>query len=215
MLKFPITQIYDTHDLKRGSILFSKEISFLKGVVDIAGLPHDKRIEICFAGRSNVGKSSLINALTSRKSLARSSNTPGRTQEINFFSLADTNYLVDLPGYGYAYAPINKVEKWQKLLRAYLTGRVSLRRVFLLIDSRHGVKETDEVIMLLLDKAAVTFQIVMTKIDKTSSIDLERSINKTRRSLEKHPAAFPEMLLTSSEKITGIDVLRTTIANIQ
>ena len=207
MLKFPITQTIDAKDLKRGSILFSKEISFLKGVVDIAGLPNDERIEICFAGRSNVGKSSLINALTSRKSLARSSNTPGRTQEINFFSLANTNYLVDLPGYGYAYAPLNKVEKWQELLKSYLTGRVSLRRVFLLIDSRHGVKEADEAIMLLLDRAAVTFQIVMTKTDKPSRVDLEKSINKTRNSLEKHPAAFPEMLLTSSEKMRGIDTV--------
>ena len=149
MLKFPTAQISSELDRQKGNLLFSREVNFLKGVVAIAGLPNDKRIEVCFAGRSNVGKSSLINALTFRKSLARSSNTPGRTQEINFFSLADTNYLVDLPGYGYAYAPVKKVEKWQKLLKDYLKGRVSLRRVFLLIDSRHGVKEIDEDVMYL------------------------------------------------------------------
>ena len=215
MLKFPISQVKSEREREKGHALFSKEINFLKGVVDIAGLPDDNKIEICFAGRSNVGKSSLINALTYRKSLARSSNTPGRTQEINFFSLADTNYLVDLPGYGYAYAPLKKVEKWQKLLKAYLTGRVCLRRVFLLIDSRHGIKEVDESVMLLLDKAAVTFQIVMTKIDKPSKEQIQESIHKTRDCLSKHPAAFPEMLLTSTVKIHGIDTLRTTIANIR
>ena len=215
MLKFPTAQISTELDRQKGNLLFSKEVNFLKGVVDIIELPNDKRIEVCFAGRSNVGKSSLINALTFRKSLARSSNTPGRTQEINFFSLADTNYLVDLPGYGYAYAPVNKVEKWQKLLKDYLKGRVSLRRVFLLIDSRHGVKEIDEDVMSLLDKVAVTFQIVITKIDKPKKSELELSIEKTRKALVKHPAAFPEILLTSSTKMSGIETVRSTIANIE
>ena len=215
MLKFPIAQNLTELDRQKGNLLFSKDVTFLKGVVDIIGLPNDRKVEVCFAGRSNVGKSSLINALTLRKSLARSSNTPGRTQEINFFSLADTNYLVDLPGYGYAYAPIKKVEKWQKLLKDYLTGRVSLRRVFLLIDSRHGIKEIDENIMTLLDKVAVTFQIVMTKIDKPKKNELQQAIEKTQNALGKHPAAFPEILLTSSTKMSGIETLRTTIANIE
>lgn len=213
MLNFPITQINEL-DRQKGHALFTKKITFLKGVVDINGLPDDTRVEICFAGRSNVGKSSLINALTSRKSLARSSNTPGRTQEINFFSLANTNYLVDLPGYGYAYAPVKKVEKWQELLKKYLTGRASLRRVFLLIDSRHGIKAVDETIMNLLDKAAVTFQVVMTKTDKTSNNELEQSLKKTRDALRNHAAAFPELLLTSSVKMDGIETLRTAIAKI-
>lgn len=215
MLKFPIAQNLTELDRQKGNLLFSKEVSFLKGVVDILGLPNSNRIEVCFAGRSNVGKSSLINAITLKKSLARSSNTPGRTQEINFFTLADTNYLVDLPGYGYAYAPIKEVEKWQRLLKNYLTGRASLRRVFLLIDSRHGIKELDENIMLLLDKAAVTFQVVMTKIDKPNKNELQQSIEKTRKELGKHPAAFPEILVTSATKMEGIDRLRATIANIE
>ena len=215
MLKFPIADIKNEEDRRKGYTLFSKEVSFLKGVVDMIGLPDDERTEICFAGRSNVGKSSLINALTFRKSLARSSNTPGRTQEINFFSLADKNYLVDLPGYGYASAPVEKVKNWQKLLKSYLIGRASLRRVFLLIDSRHGVKEVDKEIMSLLDKAAVTFQIVMTKTDKPTKDGLESSIEKTRLELINHPAAFPEILLTSSIKMNGIETLRTAIANIK
>ena len=215
LLNFRVVRITDKESLQKGQFLFAKNVSFLKGIVDIEGLPPADKIEICFAGRSNVGKSSLINALTSRKSLARTSNTPGRTQEINFFTAGKTHFIVDLPGYGYAYAPIQQVNKWQTLLKTYLAGRVSLRRVFLLIDSRHGVKDTDEEIMTLLDSAAVTFQIVMTKIDKPREQDLDISLEKTRLSLNKHPTAFPEILLTSAKKMIGIDLLRTTIANIE
>ena len=167
-----------------------------------------------FAGRSNVGKSSLINAVTGRKAIARASNTPGRTQEINFFTTGDALFLVDLPGYGYANAPLPVVEKWQRLLKSYLAGRQTLRRTFVLIDARHGAKAVDEEIMSLLDKAAVTFQIVMTKIDKVKPTDLDAALVRTRKVASKHPAAFPEIVLTSSEKGDGIDVLRAIIAAI-
>ena len=178
------------------------------------GLPEGDRPEICFAGRSNVGKSSLINALTGRKGLARASNTPGRTQEINFFSVCDSHYVVDLPGYGYANAPVNVVERWQRLLKSYLAGRQTLRRAFVLIDARHGAKPVDEEIMTLLDKAAVTFQCVMTKIDKVKAKDRDASLERTRAALARHPAAYPEILLTSSEKGDGIATLRAIIAGI-
>ncbi|MDD9923081.1 MAG: ribosome biogenesis GTP-binding protein YihA/YsxC, partial [Boseongicola sp.] len=161
---FPFVEL-EPSELERGRKLFSGPVDFLKGVVAMDGLPAPDRLEVCFAGRSNVGKSSLINALTGRKSLARSSNTPGRTQEINFFTLGDENYLVDLPGYGFANAPVAVVEKWQRLLKNYLAGRANLRRAFVLIDSRHGVKKVDEEILSLLDSSAVTFQVVLTKAD--------------------------------------------------
>ena len=180
----------------------------------MSGLPPADRLEICFAGRSNVGKSSLINAVTGRKALARASNTPGRTQEINFFTAGESHYLVDLPGYGYANAPINVVEKWQRLLKQYLSGRQSLRRAFVLIDMRHGVKPVDEEILSLLDSAAVPFQCVMTKTDKIKGIDREKTLAQVRQALSKHPAAFPEIVLTSSEKGTGIATLRAIIATL-
>jgi len=164
-------------------------------------------------GGSNVGKSSLINALTGRKGLARASNTPGRTQEINYFTAGDI-FVVDLPGYGFANAPVPVVEKWQRLLKNYLQGRQTLRRVFVLIDARHGAKAVDEEIMTLLDRSAVTFQVVMTKIDKLKGSALQQSLDKTRAALAKHPAAFPELLLTSSEKGDGIATLRAIIAGI-
>ena len=181
----------------------------------MSGLPPADRIEVCFAGRSNVGKSTLINALTGRKGLARASNTPGRTQEINYFTLTDSHYLVDLPGYGYANAPLPVVEKWQKLLKSYLAGRQTLRRAFVLVDARHGIKTVDEEIMSLLDSAAVTFQCVLTKTDKVKPKELEKVLEQVRAKLAPHPAAFPELILTSSEKGDGIATLRATIATLQ
>lgn len=212
-LLFPEVETPDDAQLESGRKLFAGETEFLKGVVAMDGLPPADRMEICFAGRSNVGKSSLINALTGRKGLARASNTPGRTQEINFFTAADI-YVVDLPGYGFANAPVAVVEKWQRLLKQYLQGRQTLRRVFVLIDARHGAKAVDEEIMTLLDRSAVTFQVVMTKTDKVKGRDLDAAMARTRAALAKHPAAFPELLLTSSEKGTGIPTLRAIIAGI-
>jgi GTP-binding protein len=199
---------------EKGRMLFAGGTDFLKGVVAMSGLPPADRLEVCFAGRSNVGKSSLINAVTGRKALARASNTPGRTQEINFFTASDSHYLVDLPGYGYANAPLKVVEKWQRLLKQYLSGRQSLRRAFVLIDMRHGVKSVDEEIMSLLDSAAVPFQCVMTKTDKIKDIDQEKTLKQVRQALGKHPAAFPEIVLTSSEKGDGIVTLRAIIATL-
>ena len=211
-LSFPIYEELDEKKKELGRLLFSKETSFVKGVVDMPGLPNPDKIEVCFSGRSNVGKSSLINALTGRKGLARASNTPGRTQEINFFSIPDSHYLVDLPGYGYANAPIKVVEKWQNLLKRYLAGLQSLRRAFVLVDSRHGVKKVDTEIMSMLDSSAVTFQVVLTKLDKVKEKDRENILEQVRASLQKHPAAFPEIILTSSEKGWGIPTLRSVIA---
>jgi GTP-binding protein len=212
-LKFPEVETPDEAVLETGRLLFAGETEFLKGVVDMSGLPPADRLEVCFAGRSNVGKSSLINALTGRKGLARASNTPGRTQEINYFTAGDL-YVVDLPGYGFANAPVAIVEKWQGLLKQYLAGRQTLRRVFVLIDARHGAKAVDEEIMALLDRSAVTFQCVMTKTDKVKGKALEESLAKTRAALARHPAAHPEMILTSSDKGDGIATLRAVIASI-
>lgn len=215
-LPFPLAQTPDEFSAERGRLLFAGQTEFLKGVVAMSGLPPGDRIEVCFAGRSNVGKSSLINALTGRKGLARASNTPGRTQEINFFTLGgDSHYLIDLPGYGFANAPLAVVEKWQRLLKSYLAGRPNLRRAFVLIDARHGVKSVDEEIMSLLDSAAVTFQCVLTKADKVKEKDRDSMLAQVRGALAKHPAAFPEIVLTSSEKGDGISVLRSIIATLE
>lgn len=213
-LPFPLAEEPDEITLEKARKLFAGGADFLKGVVAMDGLPPDDRIEVCFAGRSNVGKSSLINALTGRKGLARASNTPGRTQEINYFTLGDERFLVDLPGYGYANAPVAVVEKWQQLLKRYLSGRQSLRRAFVLVDSRHGIKAVDEEIMKLLDRSAVTFQVVLTKADKISVKDREKMLVQVREKLSKHPAAYPELVLTSSEKGYGIPTLRSIIASL-
>ena len=213
-LPFPLAEEPEDDAREAARKLFAGEVEFLKGVVGMDGLPPDDRVEVCFAGRSNVGKSSLINALTGRKGIARASNTPGRTQEINFFTLGEERYLVDLPGYGFANAPVAVVEKWQRLLKQYLSGRVSLRRAFVLIDARHGVKPVDEEIMTLLDRSAVTFQAVLTKADKVKEKDREKVLAQVREKLAKHPAAFPELVLTSSEEGDGIALLRAIIAGL-
>lgn len=213
-LPFPLAPEPDEFAREAGRLLFAGPVDFVKGVVAMPGLPPADRPEVCFAGRSNVGKSSLINALTGRKNLARASNTPGRTQEINYFALGPERYLVDLPGYGYAEAPVAIVAKWQALLKAYLAGRQTLRRAFVLVDTRHGVKKVDEEILTLLDRSAVTFQVVMTKADKVSRTEREASIEQVRGALAKHPAAFPEIVVTSSEKGDGIETLRAIVASL-
>jgi len=218
-MSFTLAPAPDTPAREAGRLLFAGPVEFVKGVVAMSGLPTPDRLEVCFAGRSNVGKSSLINALTGRKNLARASNTPGRTQEINFFAMGvegaeNSRYLVDLPGYGYAEAPVAVVAKWQALLKSYLAGRQTLRRAFVLIDMRHGVKDVDDEIMTLLDRSAVTFQVVMTKADKVSKTEGEANIAKTMAALAKHPAAFPEIIVTSSEKGEGLETLRAIIATL-
>lgn len=213
--RFPLAELPDDQPRELGRLLFAGPVDFVKGVVAMPGLPPADRIEVCFAGRSNVGKSSLINALTGRKTLARASNTPGRTQEINYFALGAQRYMVDLPGYGYAEAPVAIVEKWQALLRSYLQGRQTLRRAFVLIDMRHGVKAVDQEILTLLDKSAVTFQVVLTKADKVNAATRAETIAQVQSALTKHPAAFPEIVVTSSEKGEGIETLRAIIATLE
>lgn len=206
--EFTDTQIED------GRLLFAREVLFMLSVVNLDALPPPDRPEICFAGRSNVGKSSLINALTNRKGLARASNTPGRTRELNYFNVDDRLNLVDLPGYGYARAPKTQISNWTRLTRSFLRGRAGLRRVFLLIDSRHGIKPSDVELMEMLDDAAVTYQLVLTKTDKIKKAELDKVMRKTSRTINKRPAAHPELMVTSAEKKTGLDDLRAEIATL-
>ena len=205
---------YSDEQLKQGDDLFQSKTEFMLGVASLEQLPVSELNEIALAGRSNVGKSSLINAITKQKGLAKTSNTPGRTQQLNYFNAGDKILLVDLPGYGYAQAPEKLVKQWQKLIFTYLQGRVNLKRVFVLIDSRHGIKKVDEEIMDLLDKAAVNYQIVLTKTDKISDTSLMKVLKETENKISKRAAAYVKVLTTSSEKNIGIDCVRAEIASL-
>jgi GTP-binding protein len=191
----------------KGKELFSTDITFARGVRCVEDLPTLRLPEIAFAGRSNVGKSSLINAL-SGKPIARASNTPGRTQELNFFQVGKKFFLVDLPGYGFAAAPKKLVETWTRLIHDYLRGRQQLKRVFLLIDARHGLKKVDRDIMVMLDRSAVTYQIVLTKADKIKQTELEKVYQETVDEGKTHVACYPEILMTSSQSGLGVAQLR-------
>ena len=204
---------YSPAEIEAGRLLFARPFVFVKGCVRIADLPPMDRLEIAFAGRSNVGKSSLINALAGTSALARTSNTPGRTQELNIFESTDKPLrIVDMPGYGFAQAPREKVAAWTRLIHSYLTGRATLRRVYVLVDARHGPKAHDLTVMNELDKAAVSYQVVLTKADKLLARDLEKTIAMTRSAIAKRPAAHPEIVVTSSQKNTGLETLRAEIA---
>ncbi len=197
--------------LEAGRLLFARDVTFMRGVAALDGLPPISLPEVAFAGRSNVGKSSLINALCGRSTVARTSNTPGRTQELNYFDVSGRLILVDMPGYGFAKAPKDKVDAWKRLVNGYLRGRPTLRRCMMLIDSRHGLKDVDREMMTMLDKAAVVYQIVLTKTDKLSATELAAVSQRTREEIVSHVAAHPTLILTSSEKGLGIPELRAEI----
>lgn len=200
--------------IEAGRLLFAQECRFTMAVAKLDQLPPLGLPEIAFCGRSNVGKSSLVNALTGRGTLARTSNTPGRTQQLIFFELGARLIMVDLPGYGFAKVSKSTVESWTRLLKAYLKGRVTLRRACVLVDARHGLKPGDLDIMAMLDHAAVPYQIVLTKTDKVRAADLDRHLADTAMALKTHPAAFPEILATSARAGTGIAELRATLADL-
>lgn len=209
------TDALSAKDVETGRLLFTRAWTFSRGSPGLDHLPPDDRPEIAFAGRSNVGKSSLINALVGQHGLARASNTPGRTQELNFFTEPGNElYLVDMPGFGFAEAPKDKVAAWNRTLRGYLAGRRTLLRVFLLVDARHGLKPVDDEVMALLDGAAVSYQAILTKSDKISRTDLERVTERTTKALAKRPAAYPHVIATSAETGTGFEELRAVIAKL-
>jgi len=197
--------------IEAGRLLFAKECGFVAGTATMDRMPPPGLPEVAFAGRSNVGKSSLINALTGRNSLARTSNTPGRTQQLNFFDLGHRLMLVDLPGYGYAQAPKDQVAGWNRLVNDYLRGRVVLKRTYVMIDSRHGLKDVDNEVMTMLDKAAVTYQIVLTKADKIKPSALASITAQVAEGVSRRPAAHPVIMATSSETGFGIPELRAEI----
>jgi GTP-binding protein len=203
--------VFDDDEIEAARVLFAHPVAFMMGAVKMDGLPPDDLPEVAFAGRSNVGKSSLINALVGQKYLARASNEPGRTREINFFNLDDRLRLVDLPGYGFARVSRSLADKFQDLGRAYLRGRPNLKRVYVLIDARHGLKDVDKEALDALDVAAVSYQIVLTKADKLKPAEVEAVTAKTAEAIRKRPASFPRVLATSSEKGLGIPTLRAEI----
>jgi GTP-binding protein len=202
---------FTAEDLEAARVLFAHEVKFMMGAVEIAGLPPADLPEVAFAGRSNVGKSTLINAVTGRGHLARASNSPGRTREVNFFVADEKLRLVDLPGYGFARASRGDVRKFQNLGRDYLRGRPNLKRAYLLIDARHGLKDVDTEALDAFDVAAVSYQIVLTKADKLKAAEVEAVVERTLKAIAKRPAAFPRVLATSAEKGTGIPELRAEI----
>ena len=201
-------------ELEVGRLLFAQTCDFVMGVRTEVGLPPVELPEVAFAGRSNVGKSSLLNALTNRRTLARTSNTPGRTREVNFFRLGGRLMLVDLPGYGYARAGKEEIARWNELIGDYLRGRGNLLRVYLLIDARRGIGAPDRKVMELLDKAAVVYQVVLTKIDKVKPGPLGKVQAATEAELKRHGAAYPEILATSSKNKIGLELLRATVATL-
>ncbi len=202
---------FTADELEAARVLFAHEVSFMMGAVQIAGLPPADLPEVAFAGRSNVGKSTLINAVAGRLHLARASNSPGRTREVNFFVADEKLRLVDLPGYGFARASRGDVKKFQNLGRDYLRGRPNLKRAYLLIDARHGLKDVDKEALDTFDIAAVSYQIVLTKADKLKTSEVEAVTTKTLAAIAKRPAAFPRVLATSAEKGWGIPELRAEI----
>jgi GTP-binding protein len=205
---------FSNAEIEAGRRLFASEWNFLSAASSPESLPRARALEVAFAGRSNVGKSSLINALTGRRALARTSNTPGRTQELIFFGGPERLVLVDLPGYGFAAAAKSKVAAWTRLIRDYLQGRAALGRVYLLIDARHGLKATDETMLDTLGQAAVSFQIVLTKSDQIGAADLAQRVESVAAAVRKRPAAFPELLVTSARTGDGIPALRAAIARL-
>ncbi len=207
-----MAETFDETAIDRGRWLFAQECRFLRGVAALGQLPEAGLPEVAFAGRSNVGKSSLVNALTGRKTLARTSRTPGRTRQINYFELGGRLWLVDLPGYGYAAASKQEIAAWTDLVRDYLRGRATLARVFLLIDARHGLKPVDREIMAMLDEAAVVYQVVLTKADKPKPAELDRLLAELGRELAAHAAAYPAIAVTSALRGSGIAELRAALA---